>query len=589
MTPLLVDVLLPATVAFVLTAALVPAVKALALQTGFVAVPKADRWHRTAIPLLGGLAIVGGTLGGVATSRPSGASVWVLLVCAIGLAGVGLVDDLRTLRPQSKLILQILFASAMTAVGLQFQFTGVVPLDMLITLVWLVGITNAFNLLDNMDGLAAGIAAIVAAFRLAFFLADGDLEGAMLAGVLLGACLGFLLYNFNPASIFMGDTGSLFLGFMVAGLSLVGGWPYSRGTALVLVFPVLVVLVPIFDTTFVTVARILAGRPVSQGGRDHTSHRLVALGMSERQAVLVLYALAMLGGGIAWMSYRYGLSYGAVFAMLLVLATLLFGVFLGRLKVYPDDGEQRSAFATLLVDFSYKRQVATVALDTVIIIVAYYSAYLLRFESAFQAEQTVFRQSLPIVVAAQIAAFLVLGTHRGVWRYTGVSDLLRLGRACVLGTTVAVLGVLVLYRFEGYSRAVFALHAVLLFVLVAASRTSFRALDETFGARRTGAAPVVVYGAGKGGVMVLRELSDNEALGWRVAAFVDDDRGKQGTRIQGVPVEGGVDRLEDILSSTRAEHLIVSSAKIPDSALHDVRARCRRAGVSVLRASLIFE
>src|SRR5690606_34858751 len=143
-------------------------------------------------------------------------------------------------------------------------------------------------------------------------------------------------YNFNPASIFMGDTGSLFVGFMVAGLSLVGGWPYSRGTALVLVLPVLVVLVPIFDTTFVTLARLLAGRPVSQGGRDHTSHRLVALGMTERQAVLTLYALAAGGGGIAWLSYRYGLSYGAVLALLLALGTALFGTFLGRLQVYPE-------------------------------------------------------------------------------------------------------------------------------------------------------------------------------------------------------------------------------------------------------------
>lgn len=589
MSPSMAAVSLPAIVAFLVTVALVPALKVLAHQTGLVAHPKEDRWHRTAIPLLGGLAIVAGTLGGVAVGQPSGMSVWVLTTCALGLAVVGLVDDARTLRPQSKLILQLVFASAMTAVGLQFQFTGIVALDMLITLVWLVGITNAFNLLDNMDGLAAGIAAIVAAFRLAFFLADGDLEGAMLAGVLLGACLGFLIYNTNPASIFMGDTGSLFLGFMVAGLSLVGGWPYSRGTALVLVFPMLVVLVPIFDTTLVTIARILAGRPISQGGRDHTSHRLVALGMSERQAVLVLYGLAVAGGAIAWLSYRHGLSYGAVFALLLVVATLLLGVFLGRLKVYPDDGEARGTVATLLVDFSYKRQVATVALDTVFIVGAYYLAYLLRFEQDVHAEQVMFRQSLPIVVLAQVAVFFVMGTHRGVWRHTGLTDLVKVGQACVLGTTVAILGILLVYRFEGYSRAVFALHAILLFGLVAASRMSFRALEESVGARRQEASPVIVYGAGKGGVMVLRELHDNAELGWRVAAFIDDDRDKHGTRVQGVPVAGGRDDLAVVLESTGAVHLIVSSAKIADASLQAVRAQCRRAGVSVVRASLTFE
>ncbi|MGV3517095.1 hypothetical protein [Luteitalea sp.] len=581
-------VLGPTLASFVFALLLVPQVKRLAIATGLVALPKADRWHRRQIPLLGGLAIVLSTLVGVAIGQPSSRPVWLLLACATGLAVVGLVDDIRALRPQTKLFLQIFAAGLMSVFGLQFQFTGLPALDMLVSLVWLVGITNALNLLDNMDGLAAGIAAIVAAFRLLFFLADGQVEGAMLAGVILGACLGFLVYNSNPASIFMGDTGSLFLGFLVGGLSLVGGWPYARGTTLVLVFPVLVVLVPIFDTTFVTVARILAGRPVSQGGRDHTSHRLVALGMSERQAVLTLYGLAAAGGGIAWLSYRHGLGYGAVLAVVLALGTMLFGIFLGRLQVYPPDAAPQGGVALLLANFTYRRQVVTVAVDTLLVILAYYSAYLLRFEHTFAAEQALFARSLPVVLLAQVTAFLMLGTHRGIWRYTGVSDLLRLAQACALGTVLSVLGVAFLFRFTGYSRAVFAIHGVLLFVAVAATRLSFRTLDSALRRDSPEAEPVLIYGAGKGGLLVLREIRENDALGWRAVGFIDDDRGKQGTRIDGVLVHGSGAALEAAVLGTGATRVVLSTPKLAPDVRQSLVDRCEALGVQLVESQLQF-
>ena len=585
---MIADILLPGLAALLASLVITPIVKRLADHAGLVAMPKADRWHRTRIPLLGGIAIMLATIAGTLIGQPSALSIWILLGCATALGLVGLVDDARALRPQTKLFLQIFAASVMAVLGLQFQFTGVVAIDMLLTLVWLVGITNALNLLDNMDGLAAGIAAIVAAFRLSFFLADGDVEGSMLSATLLGACLGFLVYNFNPASIFMGDTGSLFLGFMVGGLSLVGGWPYSRSTTLVLLLPVLVVLVPIFDTTFVTIARILAGRPVSQGGRDHTSHRLVALGMSERQAVLTLYALAVTGGGIAWLSYRYGLSYSAVLALFLVLGTVLLGIFLGRLQVYPEDAAP-SGVALLLARFTYRRQVVTVAIDTVLIVVAYYSAYLLRFEALFDAEQAVFQQSLPLVVLAQVAAFLVMGTHRGIWRYTGVSDMLRLARACALGTVLSVLGILFLYRFEGYSRAVFVMYGVLLFVSVAATRMSFRALELALRRDAPDAEPVLVYGAGKGGLLVLRELRENADIGWRVVGFLDDDATKQTIRVDGVRVLGGIDAVAAAVEATRATRVVVSTSKLAPERCHRLAEMCDELDVAVVQAHLRFE
>jgi UDP-GlcNAc:undecaprenyl-phosphate GlcNAc-1-phosphate transferase len=461
-----------------------------------------------------------------------------------------------------------------------------------ITLVWIVGITNALNLLDNMDGLAAGIAAISAGFRVVVLFADGNVEGAALAAAVVGACLGFLLHNFNPASIFMGDAGSLFLGVMVAGLSLVGGWPYSRNVASVLLLPVLVLLVPIVDTMLVTVTRTLAGRPLSMGGRDHASHRLVALGLSDRSAVLLLYLIAMLSGAVALASYRYGLSQMVVVVTFLATAAALFGVFLGRLDVYParaDGTRDRSRFVTLIAEFSYRRQVAAVIIDAVLIVTCYYAAYLLRFEQQAHRELPLFVQSLPIVIGCQLAAFAYSRLYQGIWRYTSVRDFLQLVQAVTAGTGLAVVVLVLAYRFEGYSRALFVLDWMLLIGSAGAARLSFRALGEALRAPSSIGTRVLIYGAGDAGVMLLRELRNNPARERQVVAFLDDDRSKHRTLIQRLPVLGGIEQLRQIVESTGATQVIVSSQKVPEARLQDLSNACATLGLSMMRASLRIE
>ncbi len=258
-------------VALVLSTCLTVLCIPLAHRVGAVARTRQDRWHRKEIPMLGGIAIAIGTMAPLlaATVGTSGdpQRVFALLLGGSMIAVVGLVDDLRAMRPETKLLGQLLAAMLAVGMGLRLSLTASPELDMLLTLLWIVAFTNAFNLLDNMDGLAAGIAAIMAAFRLVFFQLDGNFEGATSAAILLGATLGFLVHNHHPARIFMGDAGSMFLGFSVAGLSLVGGYPYSRGALSILLLPVLLLLVPIFDTAFVTVTRVIAGRPISVGGQ----------------------------------------------------------------------------------------------------------------------------------------------------------------------------------------------------------------------------------------------------------------------------------------------------------------------------------
>lgn len=577
-------------IAFALSASLTLLCMPLARRLGAVARPREDRWARKEIPLLGGIAIALGTVLPLAAATLGAGTdpqrVAALLLGGLLIAVVGLIDDLRTMRPQTKLLGQLLAATLAIGLGLRLPLTGAPELDMLLTLFWFVAFTNAFNLLDNMDGLAAGIAAIAAGFRLVFFQLDGNAEGATSAAILLGATLGFLVHNRHPARIFMGDTGSMFIGFFVAGLSLVGGYPYSRGTVSILLLPVLVLLVPIFDTGFVSITRILAGRPISVGGRDHTSHRLVALGLSESAAVHLLYFVAIASGAIAYLTYRYGVSRSAVLILFLLLSVAMLALYLSRAQVQHPVPERVQPFVRAVFDLSTLPQVAMVLIDFALLIAAYDAAYLLRFEGELGAMRGVFVQSVPIVVGCQIVALMAHRTYQGLWRYTSLEDLLRLVRAVTLGTLAAIVAIVLAFRFEGYSRSVFVLDWLMVTVFLCGSRVAFRLLGDHLRPARDDARRILIYGAGDGGELAVREMLQNATLGRSPVAFLDDDPAKRWRRIRGVPVLGGAERIDEVLSSQRIDEVVIASRRIPAERVRRVTGACAAHGVPVVRATM---
>lgn len=563
----------------------------LAARVGLVTPPRDDRWHRRPVPLLGGVAIMVATVATLAGWGVLRGRLATLVLASLAMGAVGLVDDLRPMRPPVKLLAQIVLAGVLIEADLMLRLTHMPILDVVLTLFWVVGITNAFNLLDNMDGLAAGMAAITGAFRLAVFLIEGNGQAAVAAAGFVGAVLGFLVRNFPPARIFMGDAGSLFLGFFLAGLCLVveAGY-YSRGVAAVLGVPVLLMAIPIFDTTFVTLTRLVTGRRVSQGGRDHTSHRLVALGVSERRALAVLYGISALGGTLALLAYRYGADYSLVLQVLLGVALVLLGVYLAQVEVTRAGAPRpERAVVRLVHDFPYKRHVATALIDLVLAVAAYYAAYLLRFEDDFARHRAVLMATVVPVVVCQLAGMTLLGAYRGVWRYASVADLLQVVRGVTAGTVAAVLYLVFATGLVGVSRAVLVLDWILLVLLVGASRVSFRLLGELFREPRPGARRVLIYGAGDGGELALRELRNNPALGREAVGFIDDDRGKAGTRIHGVPVLGDLDQLEGVLGAQRIEEVVVASRKIPAARVRQLQATCSARGVAVVRAAVRFD
>jgi UDP-GlcNAc:undecaprenyl-phosphate GlcNAc-1-phosphate transferase len=573
-----------------LTLALTPLVRRLAWRANVVAHPKNDRWHRHAVPLLGGVALAGGTLAAVLIAAGATPTLAAVIIAAGLMFGVGLVDDFRHLTPSTKLTAQIAVACLLLFLGLQLEWTASRTINAFLTILWFVGLTNAFNLLDNMDGLCAGTAAIAATF-LALSVGDSVHGTVAYSAALAGAASGFLVFNFQPASIFMGDCGSLFLGSSLAALALLGSEPGRAGFVSAVAVPVLIMLIPIFDTTFVTVSRKLSARSASQGGRDHPSHRLVAMGFSERQAVTVLYGLAALGGTAA-LGIRFADSGALVLVPLLFLGIALLGIQLARVKVYGGTDYallKDHRYTPLVVDFAYKRRVFEVLLDLGIVSVSYYAAYVIRFDQDFRYNYPLFIRSLPLVIACQMISFFAAGIYRGVWRYVSSSDLTTYAKGVALGAVTSVLTLVYLYRFSGYSRMVFVIDAMVLGFLLIGSRFSFRFVAEVAGKYRPQGRRALIYGAGDGGAMLVRELRNNSTLGYRPIGFIDDDSGKLGKEILGVPVLGGGDRLAAIIANERADVLVVSTGQIDAARLSEIYKLCDLMGTPVLQSGFHLE
>lgn len=571
------------------------AVRALARRFGIVAAPKADRWHKRPTAMLGGVAIFLAVMTTVIVFVPQTRASWAVLGASTLLFAVGLVDDFLHIKPYQKLIGQIIGAAIIINYGLVLPWTASPTLNMLVTFTWLIGLTNALNMLDNMDGLAAGTAALAAAFLGVNFFLNHQFNEAMMLEAFAGALLGFLIFNHNPASIFMGDCGSLFIGFFLASSALLSGSGGGRSRSLlaVLAVPVLVLCVPIFDTTFVTVMRKLAGRAASQGGRDHTSHRLVALGLSEKHAVWMLYACSIGAGSLALLARRASLdvSLAAIAGFVIVLTFL--GIYLGRVRVYSEEevaAARSKPLVAFLFDLSHKRRIFEVLLDVLLISGAYYLAYAIKF-GPFDGSSNwrLFLQTLPLVVLVKLLAFLVSGIYRGIWRYASLNSVTDFARAVALGSLGTILVIVFAFRFDGFSRGVFVLDALMLFMLITASRFAFRMLRRLFPVHARVGKRVLIYGAGDGGELVYRELLNNPALEYLPVAFADDDAAKAGRFIHGIPVYSATQSFAEVRRRLHVEEVLISTAKIADDRLRAIVGECAAAGLIVRRACMSFE
>ena len=598
---MLTAIVAPAFLALALSLVVVPLCRLVALRFGFIARPREDRWNQRPVALFGGVGIAIAFFGcsaafGVVHELP------VVVGGAAAMFLFGLADDILRLKPATKLIVQIAVASSLVFAGYRLNWVESSTLDIVLTLVWVVGLTNAFNLLDNMDGLCAGIA-IIACGALMVDLLPGaggrTFADVTYLAVLLGATTGFLVYNRHPAAIFMGDSGSLLLGFSFAAITVSAGHqiPGRSDILSIVAAPVLVLLIPIFDTTLVTLSRWRSGRRASQGGRDHSSHRLVAIGLSERRAVTLLWLLAAVGGILGVVLGQLGQrwsSWSVLIAVAFILGMIVFAAYLAGIRVYEDDDVRvkRGTLTPIVVDFMHKRRVAEVLLDFCLIMFCYYAAYRLRFEDPedFLRNFSAFTTSLPVVIAAQLIAFFAVGVYRGVWRHFGMTDSLVIARGVFFGTVGAELFILYVYHFFAYSRTVFVVYAILLLSAVTLSRASFRLLGDFAQRQRrrhgqTGVR-VVVYGAGDKSGLVIRELHDGDA---KIIGFIDDDPRKAGIRVMGYPVLGGASALTVLAKAGAVDRIVICVSQMPPERLNNLEVLCSENGITLLRLKVGLE
>jgi UDP-GlcNAc:undecaprenyl-phosphate GlcNAc-1-phosphate transferase len=324
-----------------------PAVRKAAIRLGIVDQPNAGRFHISPTPLMGGIAIFVAALAGMSLANPLHDYPLGAFIGASMILLLGMIDDLFHIKPLLKLLGQIGAAVVLVLFGLMVETTGSPLFDAAITIFWVVGLTNAFNLLDNMDGLSSGIAAIAAFCFFVIGAHAGQTITAVAALALCGACLGFLHFNFasRPARIFMGDTGSMLIGYLLAAIAV--RLTYESQPWITPFVPMAILGIPILDTTFVTFARSLGRRSPFQGGKDHLSHRLVAAcALSPRKAVSLLW-LAGIGLGLSGIAVVLRQTWIAIAAaaMLTIFTGLLIALLMRKKSSSSADGELKAGLA----------------------------------------------------------------------------------------------------------------------------------------------------------------------------------------------------------------------------------------------------
>ena len=452
----------------------------------------------------------------------------------------------------------------------------------MVAVVWLVGITNAVNLLDNMDGLAATLATVACAYFAIDAATVHRNDLVLVLALSLGfACLGFLPYNLRlgrRAEVFMGDSGSQVLGFALASLGLAASWTAAGTTVATVMLPLIVLAIPILDTTLVTIARLGEGRPVTQGGKDHTSHRLVYYGLSEQEAValLAIVGIALGATGLAYNVLDNG-KITAVGVLVSVVLLVQFGNFLAELRERSDTDNGRPSLVRALLE---PRRLAELVIDFVLMCGSFLGAYLFVVDGlGTLAQRGAFLAALPVVLGTRYLCFVLGGIYRRVWRYATTIDVLMIAAACGLSAVVSWAIVRVVRGAAGLPVSVYVLDAIFCTLLVGGSRLTFRLWVER-DERDAGAGGnprVLIVGAGRSGRSFAREV--RETPGKRVVGFIDDNPAIRGRRIAGSRVLGPLDDALRIVGQSAASEVVITIAHAPEDRLAAVISACEEARV----------
>jgi UDP-GlcNAc:undecaprenyl-phosphate GlcNAc-1-phosphate transferase len=595
---------------------LTPLIRAFAKWANICDIPNERKIHKKPVPLLGGIPIFASfnlTVILVLIFDHSYlnelllANWEALLICQIVILGLGLYDDVKKLQPGAKILFQILAGSLIVAFGLgiktisnpitgQLVYLGALSIP--VTIIWLVGITNALNLVDGLDGLAAGtsLIACLTIFAISFF--NQNTGQAVVALVLAGSIVGFLRYNFYPAKIFLGDSGSLLLGFLLAVLSIQG---YSKGATLVAVLaPILGLGFPIMETLLSMIRRLfkaihMVDYSTEKGNfhglifkrlalfgadTDHMHHRLLKLGLSQRKAVVILYGICVILSVLAFLCAALK-DLNIIALMGAILIAFLIGV---RSLKYQEFKILENGLLIPLFSFPIiNRRLFQAFFDLVMIALSDYLSFVIVFGGLGGQAKDLFIQSLPVLLLGKIVVFYILGLYRGSWTYSSLEETLSLLGIVFLSSLTAffvLTGIFGLRPFGGPS--FFVLDFYLLLTFVGGFRFANQILNGYY--NRSFAQKgknVLIYGAGYKGSTVLREIRHNGTYMFSPVGFVDDDPDKKGKMMHGCPILGSVEDLEHILTKSEISEIIVSTAKIESGKIRKLIDFCKNRGIII--------
>ncbi len=523
---------------------------------------------------------------------------------------LGIWDDIRSLRPMQKFLGQLLLSVMMYLAG--FSVTkvssvfGVGPwnvgiLDFPITILWIVGVTNAINLIDGLDGLAAGVALIASMTMLPIALMQGDIGSAILIFLLAGSLLGFLRYNFNPARIFLGDSGSLFLGFMLAVLSVKSSTKITTGFALLL--PILALGLPIMDTLLSMLRRFLRpSLPDSSTHENHVSkfnsmfqpdcshihHKLISKGLSHRNAVLLLYLISC-GLGVAAFAITIVSNLVASLILLAVGAAVVIGV---RRLQYKEMAVLHNGVLLPLYDRPImNRESFQVFFDLGFILISYALAFLMvdtvNITDPIGLE---FFKRISVVATVQLVVFLFSGQYNRTYQFFGIGDALIIIRTLIIAVVVAGLALAIfLPPFQQVNLLVLALDNFFLASLVIGMRVSFRALQylsrrDTKEGRR-----VIIYGADVNGNLMLERMLESDISNWIPVGFVDDNPLMEGKYLNGYPVFGGHWSLPKLIREKKINEIVLCSETIQPEVLKRVRKLAKEHKINLKKLRILYE
>lgn len=594
--------------AVAISLAATPIARTIAIRVGAIDRPGGRRIHATPTPRFGGVAVYTAIISSLAITSWLDPYIRGVLIAhasrleALGGASaflmlVGLIDDRCSLRPSIKLLAEIAAAALVASAGYRIDTLFGVDIGLLsfpATVLWIVAVVNGINMVDGMDGLAAGLGLIASVSLFSIAMLGGKLTTAVILAALCGALLGFLWHNFHPARLFLGDSGSLVIGLLLA-VTAVDSSAKTAAVAATLC-PLLCLGLPLSELVLTTLRRTLRavrivrldtqrqryefsvpGMPtIFTADREHIHHRLLAMGITYRKVVIGMYAVcAALGVGSVLIAAYHVTSIGVIVGAFVVVA--LAAKRLGYRELQPLG----NGLLLPLFDCSLNRRITHVMCDLLFTVAACFGA--LWIVSDGDIGRSIPAQTwitLPLLVIAQMAGLALAGIYRRSYRHAGIEDMFAIGKAVVVAVGSGWLALVIAGHWEEPLPTFMVLNGYLLATLVVGSRLSFRCLEYFFKANQTGSERALIYGAGRGGVAALREMQLNPVLGMHPVGFLDDDPRKCSKIVDGMPVHS-TDQLEEALNARKADVVTVASRKIPQDRLENIMRRCALAGVRV--------